>query len=98
MVCARGGLVDDGLLEVLVVIGGERVGGLPDIGWRGHPGRDVVKLRAGRPRSQPLFLDSALELVAAALERLVDGLRAGRQPALQGGQREADGAFACAVL
>lgn len=48
--------------------------------------------------AQFLFLDPALELVAAALERLVDGFGAGRQPALQRGQREADGAFACAVL
>jgi hypothetical protein len=64
-----GGLVDTGFLEVLVVLGDSR---------RRFP--DVVGLAIDRLRpaiaalAQLFFLDAALQLVAAALERLVDGL------------------------
>ena len=40
---------------------------------------------------QLLLLELGLEALAAALERLVDGLGRGGEAALQGGEREADG-------
>ena len=44
-----------------------------------------------------LLAQAAFEPLLAALERLEDGLGAGREAALEGGEGEADGAFARAV-
>jgi hypothetical protein len=99
----RGCLVDHGFLELFVVLGRQRIGGFPHV--FGGPLLSVRRvglsqLAGGRlaAGAQLLFLNPAGELDAAALERLVDGLWAGRQPALQRGKGEAHRALAVAVL
>ena len=47
--------------------------------------------------THPLFAQAAFEAFAAALEGLEDGLGAGGETALEGGERKADRAFAFAV-
>ena len=79
-------LVDQRLLEVLLLLGGQFVVvvryGAESLGERS---------RAAIP--ELLVAQAALEPLSASLERLVDGLGAGGEAPLQGGEREADGAL-----
>jgi hypothetical protein len=62
------GLIDDGLFEVLVVVGRQRVGRLPNVIGHTVSGADERLGQRLAALAQLLFLDAALELVAAALE------------------------------
>ena len=85
-----GGLIDQRFFEILLFLGVEVVVVLGHIGER--LGEDVLAADA------ELFLaQAAFEAFLAALERLEDGLGAGSEAALEGGEGEADGAFAFAV-
>ena len=90
MVLRGGGLIDEGFFEILLLLGVEVVVVLGDIGE--GLGQDLLAANA-----QSFLAEAAFETFLAALERLEDGLGAGREAALEGGEREADGAFARAV-
>jgi len=82
-----GGAVDQRLLEGLLLLRGEFVVVIRDGGERlGEEGAAAL--------AQLLLAEAALEAFLAALERLEDRLRAGREAALQRGQREAHRALA----
>ncbi len=86
----RRGLIDEVLFEVLLLLGVEVVVVLGHVGERF--GEDLLAADA-----ELLLPQAAFEPLLAALERLVDGLGAGGEAALEGGEREADRAFARAV-
>ena len=81
------GLVDEVLFERLLLVGVQVVVVLGDVveglGEDSLPA--VAELLLAEPAFEPLL---------AAAERLVDGLRAGREPPLEGGEGEADRALA----
>ena len=84
-------LVDEALFEVLLLLGVQVVVVLGDVGQ--GLGQDV----AGRGRRASPPAAGVREPFLAAAERLVDGLRAGGEPPLEGGEGEADRPFARAV-
>ncbi len=84
-----GGLIDQGLFEVLLLLGVKSSSSSGTSTSRFRRGSGVAALMpsfsSSRRRFQPFL---------AALQRLEDGLGAGGQAALQGGQGEADRALA----
>ena len=85
-----GGLIDERFFEVFLLLGVEVVVVLGDIGER--LGEDLLAADA-----ELLLPHAAFEPFLAAFEGLEDGLRAGSEATLEGGEGEADGAFARAV-
>ena len=91
MVFAAVASIDELLFEGLLLLGVQVVVVLGDVGQR------LGQCAAGRGSPSFSSRSRSFEPFLAALERLVDGLRAGGEPALQGGEGEADRAFARAV-
>ena len=88
----RGRRVDELILDVLELLGGELVV-VELVEVTDH----VRRLGLGDHAALEDLLLAALEALGPALQRAVDRLRAGRQPALQDGEGEADGVAALAV-
>jgi hypothetical protein len=86
-----GGLVDELLFESFLLLGVEVVVVLGDPSCK----RLGEQVAAATPSfALGLATASRAQALAAALERLEDGLGARREAALKGGEREADGALA----
>ena len=92
----RRSLIDNRLFKILVSFGVERFSRFPNVL------RYAVQVEGFGNRLAPLtelfFINPPFELGSTALERLVDGFRAGGKTALQGGQGKSHRSLPCPVL
>ena len=91
-----GGLIDDLLLVLLVLVGRHLLVGVPYIAVRPNVKERLDERPAARVELH--LLHAALQPLAAAFQGLIDRLRARRQPPLQPGEGEPDRTFPLVVL